>query len=122
MSEADEQKEIVRWFRAKWPEHARALRVSQFGNHRGRSRKDAAIRTAKAVGQGAVVGESDIGICLPRKGYGSLFIEHKAEDGAHKTTAEQQEYIKYHNTEGNCACVTKGIDAAKAAIETYMRG
>ena len=122
VSEAEEQKEIVSWFRSTWPEHVQALRVSQFGNHRGRSRKDAAIRTAKAVGQGAVAGESDIAICLPRNGCGSLMIEHKAADGTHSVSTEQEAYIEYHKKHGNCACVTKGVEAAKAAIETYMRG
>lgn len=122
MSETEEQKIIVKWFRETWPQHSRSLRVSQFGNHRGNSRKAAAIRTARSVGQGAVVGESDIGICLPRGGYGSLFVEHKAEEGTHKTTPEQHEYIEYHNNNGNCACVTKGVDGAKAAIWAYMQG
>ena len=121
MNESAEQKEIVKWFRETWPEHSKALRVSQFGNDRGAVRgKRAAIRTAKAKGQGAVVGESDIAIVLPRGKFGALLIEHKAGEGTHKVTEAQQAYIDYHNANGNCACSTKGIEAAKAAIRIYM--
>ena len=56
MREDGEQKIIVAWYREAYPQYAMCLRVSQFGNHRGNSRKAAAIRTAKAKSLGAVVG------------------------------------------------------------------
>lgn len=119
MTEAQEQREIVRWFRAKWPEHSQSLRVSQTGGYRGKGRAGA-IRQAQIKGQGGVVGEADIAILLPRGGFGALLIEHKGEGQAHGLTEAQAAYLEYHRSIGNAAAVTRGIDAAKAAIESYM--
>jgi hypothetical protein len=120
MTEAEEQKEIVAHFRAKYPRHVKALRVSMLGGHRGRNRKEAAIRTAKAIGQGAVIGESDIVILLPRGRYGALVIEHKSAVDKRGASTDQLDYIAYHNNNGNCACVTAGVKAATTAIDIYM--
>lgn len=120
-SEADEQKAIVAWFRATYPDYALCLRVSQSGGYRGSGRKGA-IRTAHIAAMGGITGESDIAILLPRGGFGSLLIEHKAEKGNHKTTDAQLEYIRHHNSVSNCAVVTRGIEMAKAAIRQYMNG
>lgn len=119
MSETDEQKQIIAWFRQEYPQYAKSLRVSQSGGFKGHGRKGA-IRMALIKAMGGVTGESDIAICLPRGGHGSLFIEHKADDAMKGATSKQLEYIQYHNSVGNCACVTKGIEFAKAAITQYM--
>jgi len=122
LSESDEQKEIVAWFRSQWPQYALSLRVSQSGGYRGKG-KQGAIRTAQVTAMGGVTGESDIAILLPRGRFGCLLIEHKAEGGLHKATPKQSEYLDYHNDKsiGNCACLTRGVDQAKAAITVYMR-
>ena len=119
MIEAAEQRDVVKWFRGAYPEHAKSLRVSQGGGHRG-SRRQAAIRTAKAKGQGMVVGEADIVILLPRGGYGSLVVEHKGEGQPHKLSDAQIEYLEYHNANGNLAISTRGIEPLMAAIDVYM--
>lgn len=119
MRECDEQREIVAYFRERYPQYAMSLRVSQTGGHRGKG-KMAAIRNAQVKGMGGVVGEADIAIMLPRGGYGSLIIEHKATGGKHPVSKAQQEYIDFHNAVGNCAIITRGIGAAIAAIDTYM--
>jgi len=119
VSESDEHKAIVRYFRATWPQHALALRVSANGVHRGKGLA-AMRRIAKEKAHGFVTGEADIAILLPRRGYGCLLIEHKADEAIKGATAAQMEYITYHNANGNCACVTKGLDMAVAAINQYM--
>lgn len=121
MSEAEEHKAIVAWFRETYPEYAMSLRVSTNGMHRGKGKR-AHISMAKAKGQGAVVGEADIAILLPRGGFGSLLIEHKADEAMRGATKAQLDYIDYHNSPKvkNCACVTKGIGMAKKAITQYM--
>ena len=120
MTEAEEQKEIIRWYRDTYPEYAMSLRVSQTGaSARGRAGQ---FKWRAQQAKGAVAGESDIAILLPRGGYGSLLIEHKADDAMRGATQAQLEYIEYHNANGNCACVTKGVDMAKAAIRVYMDG
>jgi hypothetical protein len=127
MTEGEEQKDVISWFRSAYPQYAMCLRVSQFGNHRGNSRKAAAIRTAKAKSQGAVVGEADIAIILPRQGehgkiYGCLLIEHKAAGSSHKISDEQQDYMDFHNeVAGNIAISTRGVPMAIAAIIAYIQ-
>ena len=88
MTESDEQKAIVAWFRTEYPDYALCLRVSQSGGYRGAGRKGA-IRTAQVAAMGGITGESDIAILLKRGEFGSLLIEHKAEKGQHKTTEAQ---------------------------------
>lgn len=121
MSEAIEQKEIVRWFCTEYPEYARSVRVSLAGLNFG-SGPRAARMVNHVRSQGVVKGEADIVIALPRPPFGALVIEHKAGDGYHPTSPEQLGYIQYHNAIGNCAVVTKGVDMAKAAIRQYMEG
>jgi len=119
MSEADEQREIVKWFRDTYPDYAVCMRVSQSEGQKGGGRK-AAIAWSKRIAMGVVKGESDMAILLPRGGFGSLLIEHKAEGSTHTATPEQLEYIRRHNVLGNCAVVTRGVEAAKAAIVQYI--
>jgi hypothetical protein len=127
LSESQEQKEIVAWFRNAFPQYAKCLRVSQSGGYRGSGRKGA-IRTANIKAQGGVTGEADIAILLPREGqdgkiYGSLLIEHKSASGTHKVTPAQQEYMDFHNDPeiNNIATSTRGVDAAIAAILAYIQ-
>lgn len=121
MTEAEEHKRIVQHFRTAYPEHERALRVSLAGLNFGSGPK-AARMVNHVRSQGVVSGEADILIALPRHGFGSLVIEHKAAGSAHKATADQIGYVEYHNTNGNCACITRGVDAAIKAIDQYMAG
>ena len=119
MSESAEHKDIVRYFKTRWPQHALALRVSANGIHRGKGLA-AMRRIAKEKAHGFVTGEADIAILLPRQGFGCLVIEHKADEAIKGATEAQLAYIRYHNENGNCAVVTKGLAMAIAAIDTYM--
>lgn len=120
LREAEEHKEIVRWYRETYPDYAMSLRVSQTGAGAKGGAKQFRWNAQKA--KGAVVGEADICIALPRKGKGCLMLEHKADGSAHKATPAQLAYLEYHETIGNAAAVTRGIEAAKAAIRAYMEG
>ena len=119
MSETDEQKEIIAWYRAQYPKYAKCLRVSQSGRRSGSSKR-AAIAWASQVAMGAVTGEADIAILLPRGKFGSLLVEHKAAGAAHKATDDQVSYVQHHCDIGNCGMITRGVDTAKAAIKLYM--
>lgn len=65
MSEFEEHKEIIRYFRERWPEHASAIRVSANGIHRGKGHA-AMRRIAKEKALGFVTGEADIVFLIPR--------------------------------------------------------
>lgn len=119
MSEWKEQRDVVKWFKEIWPQAASSLRVSLNGLNLGGGKK-AAIMISQMKSQGMVVGESDIAILIPKGPYGCLILEHKADGSAHKLTEDQEEYLDYHNSIGNCAVSTRGVEAAKAAITTYM--
>ena len=119
MSEASEQREFVTWFRTRYPQYALSLRVSQSGAYRGSGTKGA-IRTSQARLQGAVKGEADIAILVPRGTFGCLLVEHKKAGGRHQVTTEQQEYLDYHNRLGNCAVSTQGLGALQAAVTAYL--
>jgi hypothetical protein len=121
MSESAEQKTIVAYFRTKYPQYAMSLRVSQSGGFRGKGR-EGAIRSRNVQSMGGVTGEADIAILLPRGGFGSLLIEHKAADGRYGATPMQLSYLEYHRLQGNCAVLTKGIEEAITAIDDYMAG
>jgi hypothetical protein len=119
MSETKEQITIVQWYRAQYPQYALSLRVSQSGGYKGKGRQGA-IRMAQIKAQGGVTGESDIAILLKRGDFGCLLIEYKADESVKGATSAQLEYIRYHNSIGNCACVAKGMDMCMAAIKQYM--
>lgn len=119
MSEASEQKEIIKWFATEYPEYIRCVRVSLAGLNFGSGQR-AARMVNHVRSQGIQEGESDIAICLPRGEYGSLLIEHKKDDAMRGATGKQLEYIQFHNGVGNCAVVTKGYNMAIAVIKQYM--
>ena len=121
MSEAAEQREIVQWFRETYPEYAMCLRVSLAVSYFGSGQR-AARMVNHIRSQGIHPGEADILIAVQRGGYGSLVIEHKQGGSSYKASPEQLQYIAMHNGINNCAVVTRGVDAAKAAIITYMDG
>lgn len=120
MSESREQAEVVKWFRDKWPEHAMSIRPSMNGIYKHGRAGAKLWNQMKALG--ASKGDPDIAILLPKGGYGAFVAEHKAADGSHSVTAEQSAAIEYHNAIGNCAVSTRGTDALKAAITSYMEG
>jgi hypothetical protein len=119
VTEAEEQAEVIEWFRRTYPQHVYGIRVSLNGLNLG-SPKRAAILINHAVKQGMVKGESDLYFAIPKGGYGGLAIEHKAAGSAHTTTQEQIDYIEYHNEAGNMGVITRGVEALKSAIAAYM--
>jgi len=119
VTETEEQKIIVKWFRSTYPEYRHCLRVSMAGMNLG-SGKRAAQMVNHMHSMGVEQGEADIAILLRRGNFGALIIEHKAESQSHKATDEQVAYLQSHNSTGNLAVLTRGIEACKSAISDYM--
>lgn len=119
MSEWQEQREAIIWFRETYPAHVQSIRLSLNGINLG-----GGVRAARMVNQmraqGLVLGESDLCFAIPKGGYGCLIIEHKSAEDKKGPTDGQLEYIDYHNACGNKALVTKGLDQLKDAIREYM--
>jgi hypothetical protein len=116
--ESKEQAEVIKWFRAEYPEYAKSLRSSM--NGLPRHGRQGAVLWNIMKQQGCTKGEPDFALLLSKGGFGALVIEHKAEGQPHKLTDEQQEHLDYHIGIGNCAVSTKGIEAFKAVIVAYL--
>lgn len=117
--ETAEHREIVKWFRTTYPQYRKSIRVSLSGlNFGSGARAGRMVNYIKS--QGIEDAEADIVFALPRGGFGSLVLEHKADGSSHQASEAQSEYIEYHNSIGNCGLVTRGVDMAKAAIQQYM--
>jgi len=119
VNEWQEQREVIKWFREKWPEHEKSIRLSLNGINLGGGKR-AAIMISQMKAQGMVLGESDLCIALPKGGFGCLMIEHKSAIDKKGPTDDQIDYAKYHNQIGNKAVFTKGILDLKDIILDYM--
>jgi hypothetical protein len=109
---------VVKWFRATYPEYAKSLRSSMNGlSRRG---KAGAMMWGMMKALGCTRGEPDFALLLPKGGYGALVIEHKGDNQAHKLSDDQREHLEYHESIGNCAVSTRGVEAFKAAITAYL--
>lgn len=75
---------------------------------------------AQLKAEGVKRGFPDLFMAVPRGDKHGLFIELKTETG--RPTEEQKTWIKLLNNQGYKAVICKGYDAAKAAIESYLRG
>lgn len=75
---------------------------------------------AKLKAEGVKRGVPDVFMAVPRGDKLGLFIELKTEKG--RPTEEQKTWIKLLNNQGYKAVICKGYDAAKTAIEEYLRG
>jgi len=117
--EGAEQKAFVKWFRETYPDDQQCLRVSLRGLNFG-SGPRAARMINYIKSQGSVNGESDLALLIPKGGYGALVIEHKGDGMARKVTKDQRSYLNYHNSVGNLATSTRGLEELKKAVASYM--
>lgn len=117
MSEFQEQKELVSWFRAKYPAHSRCLRLSLNGINLPAGRRGA-MMMSQCKSQGLTLGESDLFFAIPNLLYHGLFIEMKAGKG--KATQDQLDYLIVMDSLGYQTAVITGAEKAKQFIEDYM--
>jgi len=117
MSEYQEQREVIRWFREKYPAYIKCTRLSLSGVNLPAGKK-AAIMINQFKSQGMVKGEADVLFCVPNANYSGLFVEMKAEGG--RATQDQEDYIVVMRVLGYAACVIEGAEAAKKMIAAYM--
>lgn len=118
MTEAQEQKLFVQWFRKSHPKLSRSLRVSLNGSL-GHGAK-AARRVSGLKGQGFVTGESDIFIAVPASEFHGLFIEMKVIGGV--VSPEQRDYLTYMRNLGYATAICYSGNEAIAEFKAYYRG
>jgi hypothetical protein len=120
ITETQEQKVLYRWFCMQWPKYKKSWSLSMNGIYiPGKPIQRAKIINSMKA-QGMQVGESDYKILVAKGGFHGLIIEQKSENGKHKLTQYQIEYLDYMSKMGFFAVMCKGIDAAKDTINSYL--
>ena len=113
MSEHDEQKAVVQWFRLQYPQYAWLL----FSTPNGGARHPAVAGKLKA--EGVRAGVFDLFLMIARRGAHGLWIEMKTEKGV--LSEHQKRFQADAIAQGYAAVVCYGFDMARGAIEEYLR-
>ena len=117
MSETIEQQLLIAWFRLQYPQY-RLISVPN-GQMIGGRNKFALIKKYKA--EGMTPGVSDLFLCVPKNGYGGLWIEMKARGkAASSLSLEQRIWLTDMEKIGYRAVWAAGFDQAKEIIEEYL--
>ena len=106
LTEHEEQRELVRWFRQTWP----GVRIFAIPNGGQRSMATAARLKADGVSSGVP------DLFVPAWG---LWVEMKRSKGG-SVSAEQKDWIAYLESVEFCCIVGKGADDAKAKISAFF--
>jgi hypothetical protein len=106
LTEHEEQRELVRWFRQTWP----GIRIFAIPNGGHRSMATACRLKAEGVASGVP------DLFVPAWG---LWIEMKRVKGG-TVSAEQKDWINYLEEVGYCVRVCKGAEAAKGQIQAFF--
>lgn len=118
-SEHLEQKEVVQYFRGKWPELKLCIWSCPNGFVAGGRNKHAGINKLKS--EGYTVGVADLQIAIPNRGFFGMFIEMKKADGKESDVKpEQVAFIEAMRGQGYCAIVCYGAKDAIKMIDEYM--
>jgi len=117
MTEAEEQKIFIAWFKAEYPKYEKCIRLSMNGVNLGYGSK-AARMIASMKKQGLTPGESDLAFMIPTEKHHGLLIEMKSMTG--KPTEAQIDYIDLMNDLGYFACVCRGAEEAKTVMREYL--
>jgi alpha/beta superfamily hydrolase len=123
MTEAEHQREVVRWFRERHPGLAKCIRLSMNGISFGSlaSSQKGARMISVMKSQGMVKGESDLAFLVPRGEWHGLVIEMK-QPGGPKPTEDQKDYIEDSLLRGYFTKVCYGSDEAIETISNYLKG
>jgi len=114
MTEEQHQKSLFKWAGYARAEHPELGLMYHPPNESKRS----VSQGRRLVATGMKRGVPDICLPVPRGGYGSLYIELKADRG--NVSKEQREWIDALNKAGNCAAVARGWEEAREIILRYL--
>lgn len=106
LTEHEEQRELVRWFRQTWP----SVRIFAIPN--GGARSPATAGRLKAEGVSSGVPD----LFIPAWG---LWVEMKRSKGG-SLSAEQKDWIAYLESVRFCCIVGKGADDAKSKLQAFF--
>ena len=119
MSESSEQIAVVQWFRLQYPKYRLiAIPNGQWVALKGYG-KFKLIEKYKA--EGMTNGVSDLFLCVPKNGYGGLWIEMKARGKTVSSLSpDQRIWLDDMEKIGYRAVWAAGFDEAKKIIEEYL--
>ncbi len=105
MTEHEEQREVVRWFRQTFP----GVRIIAIPNGGARNK----VTAARLKAEGVAPGVPDLFVPAWR-----LWIEMKRAKGG-VVSVQQRDWLQYLVEVGYSAMVCRGADEAKARIEAF---
>lgn len=103
---------LVNWFVHEYPQYADDL--YHFANERHCTVQQGRILKRMGVRSGV----ADLFLSVPREAYHGAWIELKEGNG--KPSKAQQDFLARMTVRGYMAVCVTGLDAAKAAIQTYL--
>jgi hypothetical protein len=112
MSEHDEQRLVVQWFRMQYPKYAKCLWAIPNG---GKRHKGTAIKLKQ---EGVMAGVPDLFLMIPKAGWHGMFIEMKTKVGRLQET--QKEFLGMATMLGYQGVVCFGFEDAKRQIREYL--
>jgi hypothetical protein len=117
LSESSEQIAVIQWFQLQYPKY-RLISVPN-GQMIGGRNKFALIAKYKA--EGLTPGVSDLFLCVPKNGYGGLWLEMKARGKtASSLSPDQRMWLSDMEKIGYRSAWAAGFGEAKIIIEDYL--
>ena len=114
MTEHEIQSQLVRWFRAEYPDdYWSFFSVPNAGMRSG-------IAGKRMREEGLVKGVSDLILLMPRGKYHGLCLELKTEIGV--VSRQQADFLHASQQQGYCAMVAKGLKDAIGKLRWYVEG
>ena len=121
MSEHDQTKAVVAWFKIQYPKYAECLVGSANGAHLSGKPWQKKKKMDKLKSEGLKVGASDFFIAVPRGGKYGLWVEMKDVKLTWCSVKKsQREHIDLMQEMGYEAIWCAGADIARTAIKNYM--
>ncbi len=117
LTEAQEQIEIIRWWRQECCLGFQFWQNALFHIPNGGGRH--IVEASRLKKEGVVSGVPDLFLAIPRGQYHGLWVELKRVKGG-SIKPEQKEFIAFLRAQGFCAYVCKGALAAKQLIYNYL--
>jgi len=115
-TESEIQQDCLQWFAAQYPvlwQEGMLFHIPNEGVRLGKM-------GARMKREGIRKGVADLCLCIPRCGYGALYIEMKKPGGYQ--SPEQKEWQRNCEKYGNLYVVCKSLEEFKEIVTKYLRG